>query len=547
MNEVFIICLFLSGILLGIIGMNLFEKRWKNMFFYLIVGGVLTYLTGKFSPRFFVVDEKLMLLVIVPYVIFFLVGYFLYGLSKTKSKPREGEDVFKLESEDRTIEFYYPRDNFMVLGGAGSGKTASVGKPIMEEFIKNNWAGFIYDYKDYDYTKTAWNLVKKHNYKYEFYYISFTDMSRTYRFNILDKKVITRVETLFQAMDDFLKSMQPADGKTDEWYNGALGLLKGVAVRFFSFQGEYAKFCTLPHILNFILLASPEELSTFIKGDMMAKRVAGAFVGSERSERTLSSIIFSLNNYISNLATNKNICYVLSGDDFIFNLTDPECPKLFAVSNNFALESLISPIVAMLVPLSARRIEFGNKIKFAFILDEMTTFKVNNFQGMPSVLREYNTAFLVLTQSGNKFEKLYGKDDRASILANFANLFLGRTKDVEALKYYPLFFGKEEKEKKSYSAGSSGNGHNNSSVTTSKQKEEIYDSNAFAELRQGEFIMSAGESNVKRIKTRFKKFELKEEPLPVVRLTLEKEIEDNYLQITLDCERLLQECCGRDI
>ena len=120
---------------------------------------------------------------------------------------------FPLFSERKEVvgEFYYPRDNFMVLGGAGSGKqtrifalrntlvlggagsgkTASIGKPIMEQFIQHGWAGFIYDYKDYDYTKTAWNLVQKHGYPHKFYYVNFTDMNRTYRFNILDKRVIT--------------------------------------------------------------------------------------------------------------------------------------------------------------------------------------------------------------------------------------------------------------------------------------------------------------------------------------------------------------------
>jgi len=52
---------------------------------------------------------------------------------------------------------------------------------------------------------------------------------------------------------------------------------------------------------------------------------------------------------------------------------------------------------------------------------------------------------------------------------------------VEALKYYPLFFGKYEKEKKSASSGSSGDGRN-SSVTISTQKEGIYESKDFASL-----------------------------------------------------------------
>ncbi|MCS2702881.1 hypothetical protein NXW04_20565 [Phocaeicola vulgatus] len=55
---------------------------------------------------------------------------------------------------------------------------------------------------------------------------------------------------------------------------------------------------------------------------------------------------------------------------------------------------------------------------------------------------------------------------------------------MEALKYYPLFFGKYEKEKKSTSSGSSGDGRN-SSVTISTQKEEIYESKDFASLEPG--------------------------------------------------------------
>lgn len=148
------------------------------------------------------------LYLLIPYSIFVTVSYFVYGLIKPKSNPRKGEDIFKLESESGTIEFYYPRDNFLVLGGAGSGKTASIGKPVLEQFIKYGWAGFIYDFKNYDYTQTAWNLMQKYGYPYKFYYINFTDMNRTYRFNILDKRVITTEAALLQAMDDFLQAMK---------------------------------------------------------------------------------------------------------------------------------------------------------------------------------------------------------------------------------------------------------------------------------------------------------------------------------------------------
>lgn len=542
-NSVFVQFFIILTFLVVLFCWKPFLNRYVNIFTHIILGFLVCLIIPYVLKMSLGVAHSN--IIYVPYICFCFFTIYITGSKKaTKNEAKKGEDIFVLETLDRKIEFYYPRDNFIVYGGAGSGKTASIGKPLMEQFIKNGWAGFIYDYKDFDYTQSAYNLCKKYNYPYKFYYISFTDMSRTYRFNPLDKRVVTDESLLQQVMDDFLKSMQPMDAKTDEWYNGALGILKGVAYRFYTFKGEFERFCTIPHILNFILLSSPKELTKFLEGDNMSRALAGAFIGAKGSERTASSYLSTLNNYLTNLATNKKVCYVLTGNDFIFNLVDPEDPKLFAVCNNFARENIISPIIAMLLPISARKIEFGNKIKFAYILDEMTTFKVNNFQQMPSVLREYNAAFLIMTQSGSKLEKVYKKEDRASIEANCANLFLGRTKDVEALKYYPLFFGKHEAEKWSYSHGKSG-ASNSSNSTQSTQKEEVYDSNAFSDLEQGEFIMGLGTCNIKKLKSKFKIFKLQEEPLPVINYITDEEINQNYEKIIDDLEVLFKGECGR--
>ena len=106
----------------------------------------------------------------------------------------------------------------------------------------------------------------------------------------------------------------------------------------------------------------------------------------------------TLSNYVAKLTTNENIYYVLTGNDFDFNLIDPEHPKLFAISNNYATESVISPVIAMMVSITSRSFSMENKVPFVFILDEMTTFKVRDFEKLPSVLREYGAAFLLLTQ-----------------------------------------------------------------------------------------------------------------------------------------------------
>ena len=373
-----------------------------------------------------------------------------------------GKALLSLHATDGTIiRYYYWFSNFLVYGGAGSGKTKSIGKPLMEQYIRSGFAGFIYDFKDFDYTRTAYNLIRKHGYPHEFYYVNFTDMNRTYRFNPLDRRNIKDRTMLMQLMEDVLGALMPPTSKQDEWYTGALGILNGVAYRLWD---EFPECCTLPHIVNFVMKADTGQLQEFLK---------------------------------------------------------------------------LNDISAMVMSIASRSFSMENRVPFVFILDEMTTFKVRDFEKLPSVLREYGAAFLLLTQSEGKLEKLYSKLDRSSIEANFGNIFLGRTQDVEALKYYPLFFGKYEKEKKSTSSGSSGGGRN-SSVTISTQKEEIYESKDFASLEPGEFIGMGNRSNIKgHFRKKFRLFELKEEPLPVVAFRTEKEISDNYTRILKDIERVL--------
>lgn len=433
---------------------------------------------------------------------------------------------FVLNTTIGAIYFFDPFDNFLVYAGANSGKTKSVGKPLLGEYIRHGFAGFIYDYKDFDLTQTAYNLIKKYDYPYKYYYISFTDMDKTYRTNPISPKVVTDENLFLQLIEDFLTAYV-GEGKKDEWFNGALGILKGVAITFYY---DHPRICTIAHVANYVCSAGREKISNLLESTTYGRTLASAFIDAKGSERTQSSFLSTLTNYLSALAFNKKICYVLSGNDFDFNLIDPANPKLLSVANSFKEESVISPVISLMISLSARQFSLVNKIPFVYFLDEGTTLKISEFEKMPSVLREYKCSFTLITQSGAKVEKRYSKLDRSSIEANFGNQFFGKTKDVEALKNYPLVFGKEEKRKISNTRGNSSGGDSRSK-TISTQREERYDSNFFTNLQPGEFVGSTAHSNYKDFHLRFKMYENVEESLPVVRAVLPSEIKNNYNRI----------------
>lgn len=467
------------------------------------------------------------ILICLVVIVLVFISYVFSGKSKNKGKRKYN---FLLQTKKGCISFYNPFLNFLCYGGAGSGKTVSIGKPLLREYIKHRFAGFIYDYKDSDLTCTTLSLIKKYEYPYKVYTINFVDLSKTYRFNPI-KPTMVKNETLFlQLMNDFIDNY--AIGDKNEWYSGAKGIFKGVALRFYR---DYKSICTIPHILNFICLKDRFQLMDFLRGDEDSKKQASAYLNAEGSERTQASYLSTLSNYIADLSIEKNISYVLTGDDFDFNLIDPTEPKLICVANSYQIESIISPVVGLLVALSARQFTISNKVDCFYFLDEATTFKIPEFEKMPSVLREYRCSFTLLTQSPSKIEKMYSRYDKSSIEANFSNQFFGRTRDKIALESFTYILGKEAKKKISKTKGSSRGGENYG-TTVSEQREERFDVNFFRELKAGEFIGTSSDSSLKDFHTVFSMYS--DGSLPYeeyqVSMVTNIDIERNYKKIITD-------------
>ncbi len=446
----------------------------------------------------------ILLILIVSIAVLLLIVMFIPS-KKSSNTSNKLKEIFELKAGRKTLKFFNPYIGFLIYGGAGSGKTKSIAKPLLEQYIKHGFAGFIYDYKDFDLTQTARHLCLKHNYKHKFYSISFTDMNMTYRTNPIAPHVVKDENIFLQLLDDLFLAY--IHGQQNEWTEGAKGVLQGVGYRFFE---EIPQYCTIPHIAIFICTAGAENLTAFLEGNVRSRGLASAFLDSKRSPKTQASYLSSLTNILSKLSFNKNVAYVLSGNDFDFNLIDPDSPKLVSVCNSFQIESLISPIISLMLSISSRQFTMKNKIPFFYMLDEATTFKINDFQKYPSVLREYKCSITLLTQSASKIEQLYGKQAKASIESNFGNQFYGRTLDTLAIQAYPLIFGKREQERVSRSKGSTASG-NSASTTVSHSKELIYDPNVFTELLAGEFIGRATDANMKTFKLRFSLYQDKEE------------------------------------
>ncbi len=456
-----------------------------------------------------------------------LVSLPLLLMNFNSSKPIQ-ENTIVLEHSKGRLEFFNAFVGWLIYGGAGSGKTVSLGKPLLSEFMRNNFSFFIYDAKDNDYTNTAFWLKEHLGYPYPIYNIDIVNLSHGYRFNPIKRSLIDD-EMEVEELTTNLYKVLAKKITLNEWDDKAKGIL--IASAYYLYYYHPDKF-TYPHVLNFPLQLDPEQLLELFDRNATCRTYARSLFDSKDSKPTQSSIRSTLSGVISSFAANKRITYVLTGDDFDFYLNDPKDPKSFTITNTFKYRNQISPFVALLFVSAVKRIQFGNTVPMVGFLDEATTFKIEDLEAYPSELREYLFAMVLLTQNPSKIEKLYNKSDLSSIESNLQNHFYGRTKDTEAARKFSTMFAQVEQQKKSFTVGGP---QKRRSVTTSVLDKEKYKPEFFKSLQPGQFVGSATESNTYEFDVRFKPYrgsKLSENPF--VRMVTDDDVETAYQSVITD-------------
>ncbi|MEM8510599.1 MAG: type IV secretory system conjugative DNA transfer family protein, partial [Bacteroidota bacterium] len=120
----------------------------------------------------------------------------------------------------------------------------------------------------------------------------------------------------------------------------------------------------------------------------------------------------------------------------------------------------------------------------------------------------------------------------SSLESNVQNHFYGRTKDLEAAKHFSQMFATIDKERRSVTTRTNSEG---ASTTRSIEEKARYKPEFFKDLKPGEFVGGAVESNLKEFKVRFKPYAgSKLEENPFVKMVTAEDLERNYNLIIED-------------
>lgn len=563
--------------LMGAKGKKNENIRWQTFSAYLLIGATL-YLTSYWLLKIQMDIETVTLI----YIAFTSLGYLLIlsggTLLSRLIKLKLNKDIFNklnetFPQEERYLQNEYsvnlpakynlkgkPRSSWiniinpfrstLVIGSPGSGKSWFVIQHVIKQHIEKGFCMFVYDFKYDDLTKMTFNHLQrfKHNYKIEpsFYIINFDKLEETHRCNPLDPA------TMFDITDATESSRTIMLGLNREWIKKQGDFFVESPINFvtaiiwFLRKYENGKYCTLPHVIE-LMQINYEKLFPVLKTIPEIEVLINPFISAYENDamEQLEGQVASAKIGMARLSS-PQLYYVLSGNDLTLDINDQQQPKIICMGNNPQKQQIYGAVLSLYISRLIKLVNKKGQQKCSLIFDEFPTIYFNGIDSLIATARSNKVATTLAVQDFSQLKKDYGKDQAEVILNIAGNIISGQVMG-ETAKHLSERFGKIMQDRESISINRS-----DTSLNRSKQLESAVPPSRIASLSSGEFVgMVADDPDCKIDLKIFHSFfqnnheQLKNEEsnykdIPLIRKVYEQEILDNYMQIKLDVNLIIE-------
>lgn len=411
----------------------------------------------------------------------------VYGLLFAQNKGRvEKKYRAQLKLVNGSFKIDNVRRGISIIGAAGSGKTDSVIYNLLQHFSTFGYGGIIHDYKDFELTEIAYPLFKRMG--MDFYTIAF---DRVYaRVNPIAPRYLPNEESVNEVsrvlMENLLEhNLSEARGSSKFFTDAVEGLLSGMI---WKLKTAYPQICTLPHIIALFQSMDTNTLVGFLKSDLTAQSMAGAFINGIDSEKQTAGVKSTLANAFKKISS-KRLFYILSKDDVHLDVNNPKRIGVISLVNNPKYDSVYAPVIAMVMHTVIKQMSLRGKASSFLLMEEAPTLKLPNMHRVPATLRSYDISTVYVMQDKVQNDLLYGDKASRAILSNLSYQFFGKANDPDTAKYYERFFELIKTSTRSVSR-SSGMSFE-SRITKGEREIAKWRADLFFKLRQGEFIALA--------------------------------------------------------
>jgi hypothetical protein len=460
---------------------------------------------------------------------------------------------YKLKSKVRNswINIINPFRSTLVIGSPGSGKSWFVIQHVIKQHIEKGFCMFIYDFKYDDLSLIAYNHLRKNKHCYEvhpsFYIINFDKLDETHRCNPLDPA------TMLDITDATESSRTIMLGLNREWIKKQGDFFVESPINFvtaiiwFLRKYEHGKFCTLPHVIE-LMQIEYEKLFPVLRTIPEIEVLINPFISAYENDamEQLEGQVASAKICMARLSS-PQLYFVLSGNDFTLNINDPKEPKVVCMGNNPQKQQIYGAILSLYISRLIKLVNKKQQQKCSLIFDEFPTIYFNGIDSLIATARSNKVATTLAVQDFSQLKKDYGRDQAEVIMNIVGNIISGQVMG-DTSKQLSERFGKIMQDRESISINS-----NDTSVSKSKQLELAVPPSKIANLSSGEFVgMVADDPGCKierkifhaniindkdALDTETKNYQ----PIPTVRKVTEQEIHDNYMQVKLDVNLIIEQ------
>lgn len=449
------------------------------------------------------------------------------GFKSIRIKPVSSKVAFE------SLDFKYLVRGTLIIGGAGSGKTKSLIDPLVENAIKNRYAGIIYDYKFPGLANIAYQHYLLCEQTTRLVFVNFTDVTKSHRFNVFSQ-VSGSAEAREYASALIMNLLPETIRHQDFFVRSAITYLTSTIVYFYNQQRD---FCTLPHVISFLLRPETLAIVELLKRDGEAGDLISSIESGLSSERQTAGVISTLQNALS-ICSSPEIYWVLSGQDFDLDINNPDDPKLLVIGNEASLTSALSPVISLTITASLRKMNSKGKAKSILLMDEAPTLFIPNLDMIPATGRENQIATVYCAQDISQMEDKYGEKKAEALIGNLANQFYGKISNPRTAEKVVRLFDKDEIEFESRSSNiSSGLSKYSSGSSRTLQQRDRVAGTHLRDLNPGEFLATTVLN--KDFKVRFKLLHTPEEHLPEITYVNNQLIQANYHKIKDDVKKII--------
>lgn len=453
----------------------------------------------------------------------------------TKTGIKVKDYMFAIRTTKGLIKIVNAFAGLFVVAGPGAGKSYGIIEPIITQAVKKGFTGLVYDFKFPSFAQVVQAAAK--GTKTKVYYVNFDDLTRSHRVNPIHPNIIVTKSHAESAADTIIKNLIKQE---DNFFVSSATAYLGGIIWFL--REEYPQYCTLPHVLHLAAESVKQVVPLISKNDEVRISIASLKTAiDENASKQLSGVVSTLQDALGKINT-RNICYVLTGNDFTLDLNNPDDPKLMVIGNNDELKAVYGPVVSLIIANSIRKINKREMLPSIVCLDEAPTLLLPGFSNLPATGRENKIVTLFGAQDFSQIEKMYGQHEKDSILNTLSNRFYGRMPHELSAQYVVRTWGKEFVEQRSQSISQARLGEVTSSKSDSyslvhRDRVEVQE---VINLKQGEFFGQLVESDVSYFRAQLKPDPIVREPIPAFKEVTEADVKASYNKVSEDIRNLLK-------